>query len=150
MQLQPGDVYSAVDTDFFGYSRHYNIVVAARLETQELVLVYTGSDKEKIFRRCQRDERLKFSTSNPATFVELPMGWCPDVSGESAINCNAVAVRSEDEILALPAFKRLRPMSDVSYLELIKRAILQSDLVPVEIKKLLIPTITGATDSFSH
>ncbi len=92
MTLHQGDVYIVEDVPFFGSEPHYCIVLK-EIDEEKIIVTYSTSQLEVCYARCQRDERIKFLSTTPQTYIELENGWCPSVNGASAINCNNVALK---------------------------------------------------------
>ncbi len=124
--LDIGDVFLLRDFATTGVDPHYRIVVH-KTASNDLVLVYTNTDVEKVKKRCYRVEKFIPSGALPDTFVEIPLGMCPALPKLCAVNCNKAYMRSESDCINGFDFKIKNGKLDISLIAKIRYGIGRSD-----------------------
>jgi hypothetical protein len=133
--LNVGDVFLTISPES-GVSPHYYIVVHKTNDNQVLV-VYTTKEVEKVRIRCQSREGIKFPNIDPATMVPIDNTHCASLTLPSAIDCNNAALKSEEYFLSKQYFIRCSPVTTPNILTSIKHGIKQSPLIADAIKNLI-------------
>ena len=85
--LNVGDVFLSINNELSGDNPHYHIVV---LQTayDEILVVHTTKEVEKVKSRCRKKEKIKFDHIDPTTCVVLNNKHSDTFSVDSAIDCN--------------------------------------------------------------
>jgi len=134
--LTPGDVFLRVNESLSGAEEHFHIVIHKTVDEQ-IVVVYTTKQIDKVRERCQRNEGIKFPHIDPETMVLIEPKDCKTLNKPSAIDCNKVQIMPEDWYTSNITFKKKICVSNKSKLNEIKKAIVKSEIVSGKIKRLL-------------
>lgn len=133
--LNVGDVFLTISPES-GDSPHYYIVVH-KTDVNEVLVVYTTTEVEKVRVRCQSREGIKFPNIDPTTMVLIDNSHCASLTLSSAIDCNNAALKSEEYFLSKQYFKRCSPVTVPNIITSIKHGIKESPLIPDAIKNLI-------------
>ena len=136
INLNVGDVFLSINPGLSGTEPHFHIVVH-KTQNDELVVVHTTKEVEKVRQRCLKREDIKFDHIDPSTMIIINNSHCSSLAVESAIDCNKAQLKPQTFFIEKQYFKHCSPLSDLLKIASIKSAIKSSTIVEDYIKKLL-------------
>ncbi|MBI5464746.1 MAG: hypothetical protein HY966_07340 [Ignavibacteriales bacterium] len=136
MTLTAGDVFLCVNPGLSGDDPHYHIVIHTT-ENRLVVVTYTTSQIEKVRRRCQRKEKIRFAHIEPETLVVVEPSDSPSFTKQCAIDCNNVQMLSEEYYVSSKSFQKVSSITNPNLIPRIKSAIAKSRIVEERIIRIV-------------
>ena len=130
--LKSGSVYYFVEESFTSDEPHYFIVISEHSDRDAVVLLVCSSSQiEKV-----KNRRRYLPTK---TLVEIDPSQYSAFTKNSIIDCNQVFEKSIDEIVQKleQGLLKMKAEMDISLVEKLRNAVLESPLIEQRIKKLV-------------
>jgi hypothetical protein len=134
--LEVGDVFLSISPELCGDSPHYHIVVYKDSNTEDILVVHTTKEIDKVKARCMIKENVKFDYLIE-TMVKIDNSHCESLIIESAIDCNKAILKPVSFFIKKQYYKKCLPIKEMKIIDIIKNAIKKSPVITQNIIDLI-------------
>lgn len=130
--IKPGSVYYFEEVELSSDEPHYFIVISSQPKSDRIILLVCSSSQVQ-----KTQYRLRHI---PKTHVEISKDEYEGFSKNSIVDCNDVFCKSVDQIIdKLENYNlKIKPEMDISIIEKLRNAVLESPRVDPEIQDMLV------------